>query len=193
MKRVCVFCGSNNGSRQSYVDAAQMIGRTLVRRGIELVYGGGRIGLMGAVADSVLSNGGKVIGVIPEALVTKEVAHEGLSEQIVVSSMHERKAMMADLSDAFIALPGGYGTLEEFCEVLTWAQLGLHQKPCGILNVDGYYDKLLSFFDHSVTEGFVHSVYRSLVIEETGPERLLALLSNYRPPELERWIEREER
>jgi uncharacterized protein (TIGR00730 family) len=169
-----------------------MMGRALARRGIGLVYGGGRVGLMGAVADTVMAEGGKVIGIIPEALLAKEVAHQGLTELRVVSSMHERKALMAELSDAFIALPGGYGTLEEFCEVLTWAQLGLHQKPCGILNVEGYYDWLLALFDRAVAERFVHPAHRSLVLEETDPEHLLDRLASYQPPALDKWIDRDE-
>src|ERR671931_564342 len=146
MKRICVFCGSNIGLRNVYFAVAQATGVALARRGIGLVYGGGRVGLMGVVADAVLKEGGEVIGVIPEALTTREVAHQGLDDLRVVGSMHERKALMAELANAFIALPGGYGTLEEFCEVLTWAQLGLHRKPCGILNVEGFYDSLLSLF-----------------------------------------------
>jgi uncharacterized protein (TIGR00730 family) len=193
MRRVCVFCGSNPGLRPAYVEAAKEMGRSLARRGIGMVYGGGRVGLMGAVADSALAAGGSVIGIIPESLLEKEVAHGRLTELRVVASMHERKAMMADLSDAFIAMPGGYGTFEEFCEVLTWSQLGIHQKPCGLLNVEGYYDKLLALFDHAVAEGFVHAVHRSLVVEATEPDVLLEILENYRWPKVEKWIEREER
>jgi len=168
------------------------MGKALVRRGIGLVYGGGSVGLMGVISDTVKKEGGEVIGVIPEALVAKEVAHQGLEDLRIVSSMHERKALMAELSDAFIALPGGYGTLEEYCEVLTWAQLGFHQKPCGILNVEGFYDPLLHLFDRSVTEGFVRPVYRSLVLVEKEPDRLLDMLDSYQPPMLDKWIERDE-
>lgn len=193
MRRVCVFCGSNPGLRPAYLEAAHGMGRALARRGISLVYGGGRVGLMGAVADSVLSAGGEVIGIIPEALLEKEVAHQHLTELRVVASMHERKAMMADLSDAFIAMPGGYGTFEEFCEVLTWSQLGIHQKPCGLLNVEGYYDKLLALFDHAAAEGFVRELHRSLVVEATDPEVMLEVLEGYRWPRVEKWIDREER
>jgi uncharacterized protein (TIGR00730 family) len=163
-----------------------------VRRGIGLVYGGGRVGLMGAIADAVLEEGGEVTGVIPFALDAREVAHRGLTELRVVSSMHERKAMMADLSDAFVALPGGYGTFEEFCEVLTWSQLGLHPKPCGLLNVENYYGRLLSLFDHAVAERFVRPEHRALVLEAEDPEALLDALEAFRPPALEKWLDREE-
>jgi len=188
IERVCVYCGSNTGSRQDYSQAARKLGAGLARRGWELVYGGGKVGLMGAVADAVLASKGRVTGVIPEMLVTKEVAHQGLSDQRVVSSMHERKALMVELADAFIALPGGFGTMEEFCEVLTWAQLGLHRKPHGLLNVAGYYDSLLTFFDHSVAEGFVRPAHRALVVTENDPERLLDLLTTVQPPNLDKWI-----
>ena len=190
MKRVCVFCGSNSGSRAAYLKAAQALGQALARRGLGLVYGGGRVGLMGALADAVLVKGGEVIGVIPEAMVVKELAHRGLADLRVVGSMHERKALMADLAEAFVALPGGYGTVEEFCEVLTWSQLGLHRKPCGLLNVAGFYDPLLALFDHAATEQFVRPVHRSMVLVEQDPDRLLDLLANYRPPDLEKWIGR---
>lgn len=168
------------------------MGVVLSRRGIGLVYGGGSVGLMRVVADTVIKEGCEVIGVIPEALAIKEVAHQGLKDLRIVGSMHERKALMAELSDAFIALPGGYGTLEEFCEVLTWAQLGLHRKPCGILNVKGFYDPLLSFLDHAVSEGFVREVHRSLILVEQDPERLLDKLIDYQPPALDKWIDRDE-
>ena len=192
MKRICVFCGSNNGITTVYSEAARVMGLVLSRRRIGLVYGGGSIGLMRVIADTVLREGGEVIGVIPEALATKEVAHRGLKDLRVVGSMHERKALMVELSDAFIALPGGYGTLEEFCEVLTWAQLGLHRKPCGILNVKGFYDPLLSFFDHALSEGFVREVHRSLILVEQDPERLLDKLIDYEPPALDKWIDQDE-
>ena len=192
MKRVCVFCGSNVGARPVYADAARAVGGALARRGCGLVYGGGCIGLMGIVADAVLAHGGEVIGVIPEALVAKELAHRGLTELRVVGSMHERKASMADLADAFIALPGGYGSFEELCEMLTGAQLGLHRKPSGLLNVDGYYDPLLALFDRAVTERFVRPVHRALVLEDRDPDRLLDRLAGYEPPTLEKWIDRDE-
>src|SRR5579871_639763 len=147
LRRVCVFCGSSSGLRSSYAEAARRLGWTLAGHKVGLVYGGGKVGLMGTVADAVLERGGEAIGVIPQPLVAREIAHPGLTELRIVSSMHERKALMADLSDAFIALPGGYGTLEEFAEALTWSQLGIHKKPCGLLNVAGYYDNLIAFLD----------------------------------------------
>src|ERR1019366_6230261 len=152
-RRICVFCGSSPGQRDSYAAAAVDLARSLVAKDIGIVYGGGRRGLMGAVADAAMEAGGEVIGIMPRAMVDKEYAHRGISDLRIVNSMHERKALMSELSDAFIALPGGYGTFEEFCEVLTWSQLGLHGKACGILNVEGYFDHLLTFFDHAVTEG----------------------------------------
>ena len=190
MKRICVFAGSSPGSRKAYLAAAQELGRALVRRQIGLVYGGARVGLMGALADAVLAAHGHVTGVIPEALAVKEVAHEGLSDLRVVTSMHERKALMADLSDGFIAIPGGWGTLEEFFEVLTWAQLGLHQKPCGLLNVEGFYDGLLSFLDHAIDERFVKPENRSMVIVATSSDALLERFDEYVPSEVEKWIDR---
>ncbi|HEY2381664.1 MAG TPA: TIGR00730 family Rossman fold protein [Terriglobia bacterium] len=190
MKRVCVFCGSSSGIQPVYADAARALGAVLASRGIGLVYGGGNVGLMGVVADAVMENRGTVIGVIPEALVNRELAHRAVTELIVVHSMHERKARMAELSDGFIALPGGYGTFEEFCEIITWAQLGMHRKPCAILNVEGYYDPLLALFDRAVSEGFVYSSNRRLVIQETDPLRLLELMTRYTPPQTEKWIDR---
>jgi hypothetical protein len=192
MKRICIFCGSKYGAGKAYVDAARAMGMALIQRGIGLVYGGGRVGLMGVIADTVLAEGGEVIGVIPQALMAKEVAHQGLTNLHIVSSMHERKALMVEMADAFIALPGGYGTFEEFCEVITWAQLGLHQKPCGLLNVEGYYDALLQLFDHSVTERFVHPAHRSLLMEEVDPLRLIDLLEKYQPTTLAKWIDLDE-
>jgi uncharacterized protein (TIGR00730 family) len=190
MKRICVFAGSSPGSRKEYLAAAQDLGRALVRRQIGLIYGGARIGLMGALADAVLAEGGNVTGVIPEALASKEVAHHGLTDLRVVASMHDRKALMADLSDGFIAIPGGWGTLEEFFEVLTWAQLGFHQKPCGLLNVEGFFDGLLSFLDHAIDERFVKSENRSMVIVATSAEALLDRFDEYVPSEVENWIDR---
>src|SRR5215467_644032 len=175
MKRLCVFCGSSNGFQPVYAEAARTLGKIMADRHIGLVYGGGNVGLMGTIADAVLEAGGEVIGVIPEALVGRELAHRTVTELIVVRSMHDRKAKMASLSDAFVAMPGGYGTFEEFCEIITWAQLGLHRKPCAILNVDHYYEPLLTLFDHAVKEGFLKLSNRRLVIEETDPERLLNL------------------
>lgn len=169
---------------------AQELGRVLAMREIGLVYGGARVGLMGVVANAVLASHGQVTGVIPEALVAKEVAHCGLTDLRVVGSMHERKAVMADLSDAFIALPGGWGTVEEFFEILTWGQLGLHQKPCGLLNARGYFDRLLSFVGHSIEEGFVRQEYRSMIAVTDSPHDLLELLASYEPPLVEKWIDR---
>ena len=176
LRSICVFCGSNAGSSEAYRQAAQAVGRLLCRRGIDLVYGGGRVGLMGIVADACLQEGGRVIGVIPQALAHKELAHTELTELRIVGSMHERKTVMADLSDAFVALPGGFGTWEEFFEVLTWAQLGIQHKACGLLNVDGYYDPLLDMADRALSEGFVREAHRGLLISDSDPERLVDLL-----------------
>ena len=192
-RRICVFCGSNPGVNPAYENAAAGLGRLLAERKIELVYGGGNIGLMGVLADAALEAGGRVIGVIPESLMAKEVGHQGLTELRVVGSMHERKALMADLADGFIALPGGYGTFEEFCEVVTWSQLGLHAKPCGVLNVEGYYDPLLALFDHAVKEGFLRGDNRTLVLEERDPRALLEKMSEFRAPAVGKWITDEER
>ncbi|MBM4122021.1 MAG: TIGR00730 family Rossman fold protein [Nitrospira sp.] len=193
MKRVCVFCGSSTGLNLVHQHAATRMGAEIARRGLGLVYGGGGIGLMKVLADAVLDQGGEVIGVIPKSLTIKEVAHDRVTDLRIVTSMHERKALMADLSDAFIALPGAYGTLDEFCEVLTWAQLGLHHKPCGLLNVDGFYDQLIAHFDRLVAEEFLSPTNRALVIEARDPDRLLDALSRYRSPVAEQWIDREER
>jgi len=180
------------GLNPTYQLAAQSMGKVLAQQDIELVYGGGNVGLMGEIADATISYGGKVIGVIPEALIAKEIAHTGLTKLHVVSSMHERKALMSELSDAFIALPGGYGTFEEFCEMLTWTQLGLQQKPCGLLNIEGYYDHLIALFDRAVSEQFLRKENRLLVLEEQDPLRLLALLTSYQPIVVDKWIERKE-
>ncbi|MFN3326697.1 MAG: TIGR00730 family Rossman fold protein [Bryobacteraceae bacterium] len=188
IQRVCVFCGSSAGARPVYRDAARQVGQLLAGRGIEVVYGGGHVGLMGVVADSALEYGGRVIGVIPEALAAKEVAHLGLSELHVVGSMHERKALMAELSDAFLAMPGGFGTFEELCEVLTWSQLGLHEKACGVLNVEGYYDPLLALFDHAMNECFLRPVHRDILIADSDAGRLIEKLATYRSPHVEKWI-----
>lgn len=188
LKRVCVFCGSSPGVRPEYAEAARALGRALAARRVGLVYGGGRTGLMGVVADAVLEAGGEVIGVIPEALMAREVGHAGVTELHVVGSMHQRKALMAELSDAFVALPGGFGTWEEFCEVLTWSQLGLHPKPCGLLDVAGYYAPFVALVDHAVAEGFVKPTHRTLVLEATDPERMLTLLEEFRPPQVTKWI-----
>lgn len=187
MKRICVFCGSKEGSKVAYAETAKVLGGLLAREGIGLVYGGGGIGLMKLLADAALDAGGEVIGVIPQVLTTMEISNPRVADLRIVGSMHERKALMAELSDAFIALPGGYGTLEEFCEVITWAQLGLHRKPCGLLNVAGFYDYLLAHLDHQVAEGFISRTSRALVIEAKEPAQLLAALQTYRSPIMERW------
>ena len=192
IKSVCVYCGSNSGSRPAYTQSARELGQILAQRRIRLVYGGGRVGLMGTIADAVLAAGGEVTGVIPESLVAREVAHRSLKDLRIVPSMHQRKALMAELSDAFIALPGGFGTLEEFAEILTWAQLGLHRKPHGIINIDGFYDSLLAFFDHAVAEKFVRPSHRDLVISDPDPARLLDLLATARPPSLDKWIDKDQ-
>jgi uncharacterized protein (TIGR00730 family) len=188
--RVCVFTGSSSGIRAEYAAAARDLGQLLAHRGIDLVYGGACVGLMGVVADAALEAGGRAIGVIPSVLVAKEVAHDGLTELHVVSSMHERKAKMADLSDAFIALPGGLGTWEELFEVLTWGQLGLHRKPCGLLNTLHYFDPLLAFVRHSVDEGFVRREHAGMITVADESEELLARLESYEPPVVGKWIDR---
>lgn len=189
MRAVCVFCGSREGARPSYAEAARLVGKTLARRGIGVVYGGGRVGLMGAVANAALEEGGEVVGVIPEALLAREIAHEGLTKLHVVGSMHERKRLMDDLSDGFVTLPGGYGTFEELLEVISWAQLGIHGKPCGLLDVDGYYQSLATLFDTAVKEGFLPLRHRSLVLTERDPESLLDAMDRYTPPETKRWAD----
>jgi len=171
-KSICVFCGSSAGSRPAYRQAAEAVGRLIGRRGIELVYGGGRVGLMGAVADAALAEGGRVVGVIPQALANKEIAHAGLSKLHIVGSMHERKFLMADLSDAFVALPGGFGTWEEFFEVLTWSQLGIQRKRCGLLNVEGYYDPLLAMVERATSDGFIREAHTGLMLSDADPARL---------------------
>jgi len=178
MKRVCVFCGSNAGVREDYRNSAQALARALAGRALALVYGGGNVGLMGVVADAMLKAGGEVIGVIPQALVAREVAHRGLTELRIVDTMHQRKALMNELSDAFVALPGGFGTLEEFFEMLTWSQLGIHRKPSGLLNVSGYYDDLLAMLDHAAAEGFLLPANRKLVIADTDADGLVQRLAS---------------
>jgi len=192
VKSVCVFSGSNRGARPSYTTAASELGRVVAERGMRIVYGGASVGLMGEVADAALAAGGEVVGVIPQHLVDREVAHEGLTELRITASMHERKALMAELSDGFVALPGGLGTLEELAEVLTWSQLGLHRKPCGLLDVDGFYEPLLTFLDHTVTERFVSVEHRAIVQAATTPGDLLDRLASWRPPdgETEKWWDR---
>ena len=187
VKRICVFCGSSTGGRTAYADAAASLAKHLADRNITIVYGGSRVGLMGILADAALAAGGQVIGVIPRTLVAKEVAHTGLSDLRVVDSMHERKALMADLSDAFIAMPGGFGTFDEFCEILTWTQLGLQRGPCGLLNVEGYYDLLLQMFDRAETDLFIKPEHRRMVISECQPESLVTRLLISTTPSVEKW------
>ncbi|MFL5479099.1 MAG: TIGR00730 family Rossman fold protein [Gemmatimonadaceae bacterium] len=188
MHRLAIFCGSNPGARPDYVKAARTFGAMLASRGIGVVYGGSSVGLMSALAESVLDELGDIIGVIPRMLVEREVAHKTLSDLRVVGSMHERKALMAELSDGFVALPGGIGTLEEIFEIWTWAQLGMHDKPCGLLNIAGYFDPLLEFLDRAVEEKFVRDVHRSMLIVESDPESLLARFEAYDPPRVVKWI-----
>ena len=193
MQRVCVFCGSSLGADPVYAAAAANLGRLLAAEELTLVYGGARVGLMGAVADAALGAGGQAIGVLPDFLKRKEVEHNRLTELVIVSSMHERKARMAALADAFIALPGGMGTLEEFCEIVTWAQLNLHEKPCGLLNVQGYYDPLLEFVDRMIDEGFVREKHKGLVLSAEAPETLLTAMRAFRPIHVEKWVDRKVR
>jgi uncharacterized protein (TIGR00730 family) len=193
LNSVCVFCGSNPGASPAYGEAAARLGRAVARRGMTLVYGGGRVGLMGVTADAALAAGGRVIGVIPEALATRELAHAGLTDLQVVGSMHERKARMSELADGFLALPGGIGTLEEWFEVWTWSQLGFQPKPCGLLDVAGYYRHLLAFLDHMTAELFLSETHRAMAIVDDAPERLLDRLAAYRPTAGRKWIDTEER
>src|SRR5215212_5844844 len=193
MNRICVFCGTNPGSRPEYGAAARQLGQLLAEQGIELVYGGAGVGIMGELADSVHEHGGHVTGIIPQQLMEKEVAHTGIANLIVVASMHQRKSQMADMSDGFIALPGGIGTLEGFLEVLTWGQLGIHSKPAGILNVAGYFDGLTRFLDHAVREGFLTEAHRGAIIMETNPRQLLDRLQASTPPNSEKLMGRTHR
>ncbi|MDD2321883.1 MAG: TIGR00730 family Rossman fold protein [Geobacteraceae bacterium] len=186
MKRICIFCGSSPGTRQVYSEAARELGHMFVKTGIDLVYGGASVGLMGILARTVLDGGGRVTGVIPRMLAEKEVALTRLDDLRVVESMHERKALMAELSDGFIALPGGIGTIEEFIEVLTWSQLGIHDKPCGLLNIDGYYDRLLSFLGHMAKEGFIRPECCMTVLVAKDPAVLLMKMNQYRSPKLDK-------
>jgi len=194
LKRICIFCGSSVGARPAYREAAQRLGELLAERGVGVVFGGGCVGLMGAVADAALSKGGEVIGVIPESLVRREIGHRGVTKLHVVETMHQRKALMADLSDAFIALPGGYGTLEEFCEAVTWSQLGIQQKPCGLLNIERYWDGLLAVLDHAVDEKFVRPENALLILVASTPEDMLERLEHWTPPEhIEKWLDKAKR
>lgn len=187
MNRLCVYCGSSSGSSDAYLSAARELGSLLTQQQIGLVYGGSSVGLMGALADAVLAGGGKVTGVIPTALHGKEIAHNGLTELLVVDSMHERKSLMAVLSDGFMALPGGFGTLEEIIEVITWGQLGFHDKPCGLLNVRGYFDHLLAFLDNSQSQGFLHAEHRGMLLVADTPAGLLEQFAGYAPPTIDKW------
>jgi uncharacterized protein (TIGR00730 family) len=194
MQRVCVFCGSSPGARPAYAEATAEVARLLAGEGIGVVYGGGQVGLMGVLADTAMAAGGEVIGVMPRALVDREIGHTEISELRVVGSMHDRKALMADLSDAFIALPGGAGTLEELFEVYTWAQLGLHDKPCGLLDVEDYFSGLVGFLDHAVDERFLREEHRAMLIVEREPRRLIERLAEFEPRAVTpKWIDREER
>jgi uncharacterized protein (TIGR00730 family) len=192
--RICVFCGSSFGARPAYAASAKQLGRRMAERGIGLVFGGTCIGLMGTVADAVLAGGGEVIGVIPEGLMQREIGHPGVTKLHIVESMHERKALMADLSDAFIAMPGGYGTLEEFAEIVTWSQLGIQLKPCALLNIESYWDGLLSFLDHAVREDFVRPENRDLILVASSAEEVLDQISRWTPPaHVEGWLDRAKR
>lgn len=194
MKRLCVFCGSSVGFRPVYSEQAKLFGGLIAARPLELVYGGGHVGLMGVLADAVLAGGGKVVGVIPRALVDKELAHRGLTELHVTGTMHERKQIMADLSDGFAALPGGPGTCDELFEIVTWAQLGIHRHPIGLLNTEGYFDPLLSWVERAFDEGFVKEKHRSLLMVESEPEKLLARMTEYVPgAPVEKWVRPGER
>lgn len=187
MRRVCVYCGSNPGNRPAYAAAARALAEVLVHRDLELVYGGADKGTMGVIANAVLEAGGKVHGVIPQMLMDKEIAHQGLTELHVVASMHARKTMMAALSDGFIAMPGGFGTLEEIVEIVTWGQLHFHDKPCGLLNVDGYFDHLLAYFDHAQREGFLRRENRDMILVDADPAGLVQQFERYAAPHVEKW------
>ena len=186
--RLCVFCGSSTGLNPSFTTSARALGLELARRGIAVVYGGGNDGLMGVLADAALEGGGEVIGVIPQALVVRELAHGGLSKLHVVNSMHERKALMAQLADGFIAMPGGFGTLDEFCEAVTWTQLGVHSKPCGLLNVAGFYDGLLAFFAHALAEQFLRPTHGEIVVADADPVALIDRVVAWTPPSVTKWV-----
>jgi uncharacterized protein (TIGR00730 family) len=188
MKRVCVYCGSNFGLNPRFRESAVELGNELVNRGIGLVYGGASVGIMGTIADAVLERGGEAIGVIPSALAHKEIAHPSLSKLHIVGSMHERKALMAELSDGFIALPGGWGTIEEIFEVLTWAQLGFHRKPCGLFNVESYYDHLFAFLEHAIDQQFVKAEYWPMLIMRPDADSILDAFANYQAPDVKKWI-----
>ncbi len=187
MKRICVYCGSSSGNHPGYTAAARALGQAMLEKKIGLVYGGAQVGIMGKIADTVLEGGGEVIGIIPKSLADREIYHTGLTALKIVNSMHERKTMMAKRADGFIALPGGLGTLEEIFEVLTWAQLGFHNKPCALLNALGYYDHLSAFLNHALDQGFVNPASRSLIITEADPIRLIQRFESYTPPVINKW------
>ena len=189
MKSICVFCGSNVGTNPQHRDVAIDLGTRIAEHGMRLVYGGGNVGLMGIVADAALDAGGEVLGIIPESLLRKEVGHRRLTELVVTSTMHERKARMADAADGFIALPGGFGTFDELCEILTWAQLGIHRKPIGLLDSGGFYRQLLAFFDFVSAEGFLKPEHRALILEEQDPSLLLDRMSHWQPISVTKWAE----
>ena len=191
MKSICVFCGSNPGNHPDYAGAARALGTAIARRGATLVFGGAEVGLMGITADAALAAGGQVIGIIPQRLMDKEIGHKGLTRLEAVGSMHERKARMAELSDGFVNLPGGTGTLEEMFEVWTWGQLGFHAKPIGVLNVRGFYDPLMAFLDHQRDEGFVKPALRDTLISHTDADALLDAMAAYQAPVVQKWVERE--
>jgi uncharacterized protein (TIGR00730 family) len=192
VKRVVVYCGSSDDIRPVYLEAAHAMGQALVARGLTLIYGGGRTGMMGAVADAALQAGGTVVGIMPRQFDTPALAHTALSEMILVDSMHQRKARMAEMGDAFVALPGGFGTFEELFEILTWAQIGMHRKPVGLLNAEGYFDPLLALIEHARAEGFIYAIHRALLACERTPSALLDRLAAYAPPQgLERWVDRD--
>jgi len=188
IRNVCVYCGSSAGARAAYAAQARAFGTALARRGLGLVYGGASVGIMGVLADAVLAAGGRAVGVIPRPLLARELAHRGLTELKVTESMHERKSLMADLADAFVALPGGAGTLEELFEAWTWAQLGLHTKPCGLLDAERYFESLVSFLDHATAEGFVQPRHRAMLLVASDPEHLLDRLARYEPPAVQPWL-----
>jgi uncharacterized protein (TIGR00730 family) len=189
MRRICVYAGSNPGSDPAYAEAARALAALMAARGIGLVYGGGKVGLMGVLADTILDAGGEAIGVMPQALIDREIGHPGLTELKVVHSMHERKALMAELADAFVAVPGGIGTLEELIEIYTWSQLGIHDKACGVLNVRGYYDGLAAFLDHAVREGFLRAEHRAALTVAEDPAELLDAFAAFVPPRVGKWLE----
>jgi uncharacterized protein (TIGR00730 family) len=192
MKHICVFCGSYTGEDREYRMAAEAVGRGIIQRKMGLIYGGGHVGLMGTVADAAMAAGGPVTGVIPSALAQKELAHTGLTELVEVRTMHERKALMADRADAFLALPGGFGTMDELFEIITWAQLGFHRKPIALLNVKGFFDPLLVFIDHLAEEGFIKPEHRQVLLVGTKPDDLLDTLMTYEPPLVDKWVERDD-